>query len=80
MTRSVASPRKTSLAARVSRLERELATVRQALKDRPAKDWQRTIGMFGNDPVMKQIFDEAAKFREKDRQRARRRYAKKGAK
>jgi hypothetical protein len=80
MTRSVASPKKTSLAARVSRLERELAAVQKAVKARPAKDWQRTIGMFGHDPIMKQIFDEAAKFREKDRQRARRRYAKKGAK
>ena len=51
--------------------------VKEALANgaRP-KDWRRTIGMFTGDEMMKQIFDEALKIREKDRERARRRYAK----
>lgn len=41
------------------------------------KDWRRTIGMFSGDEVMKQIDEEGRKIREADRQRAKRRLAKK---
>jgi ADP-ribose pyrophosphatase YjhB (NUDIX family) len=36
------------------------------------KDWRRTIGMFANDPIMKEIDEETRKIREADRDRARR--------
>jgi hypothetical protein len=68
---------KPSLEERVAELERQLADLKRAFMhgDRP-KDWRRTIGMFAGDEVMKQIDEEARRFREKDRERARRRYAK----
>jgi hypothetical protein len=61
---------------RVAALERQVAELKTDLANghRP-KDWRRTIGMFTDDEVMKSIFDEALKFREKDRERARRRYS-----
>ena len=72
----------------VRELERRVATLEDKVAQlasgngpsRPAKDWRTTIGMFGDDPMMKQIFDEAAKIRERDRAKARRRYGKKRAK
>jgi hypothetical protein len=68
---------KPSLEQRVAELERQVADLKRAFTngERP-KDWRRTIGMFAGDEVMKQIDEEARKFREKDRERARRRYAK----
>jgi len=66
-----------TLEDRITALEREVAELKAALMDgaRP-KDWRRTIGMFAGDEVMKQIFDEALKFREADRARARSRQRK----
>ena len=66
-----------SLEDRVAALERQVADLRTALTNghRP-KDWRRTVGMFAGDEVMKRILDQALKFREKDRERARRRYTK----
>jgi hypothetical protein len=62
-----------SLEERVALLEQQVASLRQAQKlaFRP-KDWRRTIGMFTNDPGMRQLFQEALKIREADRDRARR--------
>ena len=39
------------------------------------KDWRRTVGMFSGDEVMKRIDEEALKFRERDREKARRKEA-----
>ncbi len=62
---------------RLTALERQVSELKAALANgHQRKDWRRTIGMFAGDEVMKSIFDEALKFREKDRERARRRYSK----
>jgi hypothetical protein len=34
-------------------------------------DWKSTVGMFANDPIMKEILDEARKIRERDREQTR---------
>ena len=66
-----------TLEQRVAALEQQLADVKATLVNgRKPKDWRRTIGMFAGDEVMKRIFDEALKLREKDRERARRRFRK----
>jgi hypothetical protein len=41
------------------------------------KDWRRTIGMFTDNPGMKELFAEAMKLREADRKKARRRQRRK---
>jgi hypothetical protein len=57
------------------RLERIVEELRQAVLRKPGQpgrdDWRRTIGMFANDPIAKEIIDEALKIREEERQRAR---------
>jgi len=64
------------LKARVAALERQVAELKEAGSSRPReRDWRSTLGMFGDDPVMKQIFDEALKIREADREKARRHFA-----
>jgi hypothetical protein len=65
-----------TLKERVASLEQQVAELQVTLTNgsRP-KDWRRTIGMFGNDEMMQRIFDYALEYREKDRERARRRYA-----
>jgi hypothetical protein len=66
-----------TLEQRVETLERELAELKTAVANgTPVKDWRRTIGMFTDDPAMLEVFQEALKFREADRERARRRFAK----
>ncbi len=37
-------------------------------------DWKSTVGMFANDPIMKEIDEEARKIREADRERARKKW------
>jgi hypothetical protein len=32
------------------------------------KDWRRTVGMFDNDPIMKEISEEGQRIREESRQ------------
>ena len=65
-----------TLEERVADLERQVAQLRQAQANgSPAKDWRRTVGMFTGDEGMMEIFNEAMKIRERDRERARRRYA-----
>ncbi len=58
---------------RLSKLESQVSNLVAALNpSKPGKyDWVSTIGMFGNDPVMKEIFDEALRIREEDRERCR---------
>jgi hypothetical protein len=65
-----------TLEKRVETLERELAELKSVIANgATVKDWRRTIGMFTADPGMLEIFQEALKFREADRERARRRFA-----
>lgn len=65
-----------TLEARVAALEQKVKELEAAVANEvPKKDWRRTIGMFGDDPGMKEVFDEALKYRERDREKARRRYA-----
>ena len=59
---------------RVAALEKEVARLsRQSRPDEvPGRDdWKSTVGMFANDPIMKEILDEARKFRERDREKTR---------
>jgi hypothetical protein len=35
------------------------------------KDWRSTLGMFADDPIMKEIDEEGRRIREADRQQAR---------
>jgi hypothetical protein len=63
-----------TLEERVAALEHQVAELRAAEQwaARP-KDWRRTIGVFTGDTGMQQLFKEALKLREADRDRARRR-------
>jgi hypothetical protein len=66
-----------SLESRVAVLERQMAELR-VTAGAPAngRDWRRTVGMFAGDEVMKEILEEAGRYREADRRKARRRRAK----
>jgi hypothetical protein len=68
---------KPNLEERITALEKQVAELKEALANgvRP-KDWRRTIGVFSGAEMMPQVFDEALKYRENDRERARRRYDK----
>jgi hypothetical protein len=67
-----------TLEQRVAILEREIAELKaQHANGSQEKPWLRSLGMFKDDEGMKGIFEEAMRIREKDRERARRRYAKK---
>ena len=65
---------RTTIEERISALER---TVAELVRSRRAagrvKDWQRTVGMFSGNELMKEIDAAGQKLREQDRQRARRR-------
>ena len=63
-----------TLEERVAALEKEVA--RLSSQRRPdgepgRDDWKSTVGMFANDPIMKEIQEEGRKIREADRRRAR---------
>ena len=52
-------------------LEKQVATLLLRLGLEPTeKDWQRTVGMFTDDPVMTAIQTEGRKIREADRKKA----------
>jgi hypothetical protein len=69
--------KKPTLEERVAALEKEIADLRtQVAEGSRTKDWRRTIGMFTGDEGMQELFAEAMKIREADRDRARRRHAK----
>ena len=62
-----------ALEQRVARLEEQM----RVMNDRqtggeaaPRKDWRSTVGMFRNDPVMKEIVEAGHRIREDDRQQA----------
>jgi hypothetical protein len=66
-----------TLEERVAAMEKEVARLSDLL--RPAAepgrdDWKSVVGMFANDPIMKEIDEEARKIRERDRERARKRW------
>jgi hypothetical protein len=64
-----------TLEDRVSALEQQVAQLARRLLPGERlpleKDWRSTLGMFANDPIMKEIDEEARKIREADGQRAR---------
>jgi hypothetical protein len=63
-----------TLEERVAALEQQVRELREALANGAyQKDWRRTVGMFAGDEVMKRIDEEALKYREADRRKARRR-------
>ena len=66
-----------SLEQRVAALEKELAGLKSRRRNGRAKDWRRTVGIFTDNPGMKELFTEAIKLREADRNKARRRRQKK---
>jgi hypothetical protein len=62
-----------TLEQRVAVLEQQVAELKaQGRNGRDQKPWLRVLGMFAGDEGMKEIFEEALKLREQDRQRARR--------
>ena len=63
-----------TLEERVARLEQRLDELVQgssAIQSPLRKDWRRTVGMFKDDPIMKEIIDEALRMREEERRQAR---------
>jgi len=69
-----------TLEQRVAVLEQKIAQLTPPeVNGRDQKPWLRVQGMFGGNAGMKEIFDQALKLREQDRQRARRRATKKAA-
>lgn len=63
----------TTLEERVDALEKQVAELMgRILAPPPTKDWRSTIGMFANDPIMKEIQEEGRKIREAEREEARR--------
>jgi hypothetical protein len=69
-----------SLEERVAVLEQELAELKSRRVQGREKDWRRTIGMFTDNPEIKELFSEAMKLREADRRKARRQPTKRPAK
>ena len=63
--------RPATLEARVAALEETVAkllTTSEAAADK--KDWRCSLGMFADDPIMKQIDEEGRRIRDQDRQQA----------
>ncbi|HYV35398.1 MAG TPA: hypothetical protein VE988_06825 [Gemmataceae bacterium] len=61
----------TTLEQRLTLLEGQMAQLlTQSPPQMPKKDWRTTVGMFTNDPVMKEIQEEGRKIREADREQA----------
>jgi hypothetical protein len=62
-----------SLEQRVAAIEHELAELKSRPGNSRRKDWRRTVGVFTDNPEMKELFALAMKLREADRSKARRR-------
>ncbi len=60
-----------SLEERVSVLEQEISELKSRRGNARDKDWRRTIGVFTDNPQMKELFAEAMKGREADRRKTR---------
>lgn len=66
----------TALEQRVDVLEKRVTEVlERTLAPAREKDWRSTLGMFTNDPVMREIDEEGRKIREAEREQARRDYS-----
>lgn len=61
-----------TLEQRVAVLEQELSALKARRGNGHVKDWRRTVGLFTDNPGMKELFAEAMKLREADRDKARR--------
>lgn len=59
------------LQTRITSLESQVAEILAIMRPSVERDWRCTIGMFSEDPVMQEIFDEALRLREADRSAAR---------
>jgi hypothetical protein len=66
----------TILEKRVAALEHKVVELTSFVEnlDQP-KDWRSTIGAFSGDEIMKKIDENARKFREADRRKAKAKYA-----
>ena len=62
-----------ALEQRLAALEQEVAVLKASFANgAKVKDWESTVGMFHGDEVMRRIADNALRFREEDRRKARR--------
>ena len=69
---------RSTLEQRVAVLERQMAQVLgHAGNGSHPKPWLRSLGMFAGDDLMKEVFEEALRYRQEDRQRTKRRRNKK---
>jgi hypothetical protein len=68
MSQQTLEDRVAALEEKVAQLTRQMGPGREPGPD----DWKSTIGMFANDPIMKEIDEEARKYREENRRRTRR--------
>jgi hypothetical protein len=58
----------TSLEQRVQRLEQIVGELRSEARGEPGRDdWRKTIGAFADDPLAKEVIEEALRLREKER-------------
>jgi hypothetical protein len=65
-----------SLEERVAALEKHMVQLLARLPPlESSKDWRSTVGMFANDPVMKEIDEAGRKIREADRRKTKRQFA-----
>ncbi len=59
-----------TLEERVAKLEQLVDVLRQRPDSSTRKkDWRRTVGMFDDDPLMKEIIEEGQRLREEDRRK-----------
>lgn len=56
-----------TLEERVAQLEQRLDALTRGAPSAKAKDWRRTVGMFRDDPIMKEIIDHAQQTRDVER-------------
>ena len=62
-----------SLEERVHTLEEQVRELMDRINNQHRlPNWQATVGMFKDDPVMQEIIDEGRRIREEERERARR--------
>jgi hypothetical protein len=67
MSQQTLEERVRALEEKFDQLARQLRPDGESGRD----DWKSTVGMFANDPIMKEILDEARKIRERDREQTR---------
>lgn len=64
-----------SIEQRLERLEHAIEEIRREIHRPPGQpgrdDWRMTIGAFANDPVAKEMIDEALRLREEERRKFR---------